>query len=148
MILDTLLRSHHYEELHPLFSRAFALLRSMDLQGLDPGRHEIDGERLYLSIDHEHGRGHAHARLEHHRRYIDIQVCIEGDERIGWMPVECCQDRDGQFDSSRDVGFFLEEPHTWMTLRPGTFTIFFPADAHAPLAGAGPVKKAVVKVLV
>lgn len=148
MVLDTLQRSHHYQELHPLFARAFAFLRSVDLDALGTGRHEIDGDRLYVSVDHEPGRGQQLVRLEHHRRYIDIQVCIDGDEQIGWMPVECCQDRDGEFDTDRDVGFFLEEPRTWMTLRPGTFTIFFPADAHAPLAGAGPVKKAIVKVLV
>lgn len=148
MILDTLQRAHHYEELHPQFARAFALLRSMDLAALDPGRHEIDGDRIYLSIDHVTGRGTGGARLEHHRRYIDIQVAIEGDEYIGWMPVECCQDRDGEFDAERDVGFFLEEPHSWLTLRPGTFAIFFPADAHAPLAGTGAIKKAIVKVLV
>ena len=148
MILDTLQRAHHYEELHPQFARAFALLRSMDLTVLDAGRHEIDGDRIYLSIDHAAGRGTGGARLEHHRRYIDIQVAIEGDEYIGWMPVVCCQDRDGEFDAERDVGFFLEEPHSWLTLRPGTFAIFFPADAHAPLAGSGAIKKAIVKVLV
>lgn len=148
MILDTLGRAHHYQELHPQFARAFALLAELDLARLDAGRHEIDGDRLYLSIDHESGRGRDGARLEHHRRYIDIQVCLEGDEQIGWMPVDCCQKRDGEFDGARDVGFFLEEPHSWVTLRPGTFAIFFPADAHAPLAGSGAVKKAVVKVSV
>lgn len=148
MILDTIQRSHHYEELHPLFARAFGMLRSLDLAALAAGRHEIDGDRLYLSIDHVQGRTPAGARLEHHRRYIDIQVCIEGEDRIGWMPVECCQNRDGAFDPTLDVGFFLEEPHSWLTLRPGTFAVFFPADAHAPLAGAGAVKKAIMKVLV
>ncbi len=147
MILDTVARAHHYVDLHPQFARAFAFLRDLDLAALHPGRHEIDGDRIYLSIDHVEGRGGA-ARLEHHRRYIDIQIAIEGDERIGWMPVECCQDRDGPFDATRDIGFFLEEPHSWLTLRPGTFAIFFPADAHAPLAGTGPIRKAIVKVLV
>jgi len=148
MILDTLARAHHYLDLHPQFARAFSCLKDLDLAALAPGRHDIDGDRIYLSIDHVEGRGAAGARLEHHRRYIDIQVAIEGDEQIGWMPVECCQDRDGEFDATRDVGFFLEEPHSWLTLRPGTFAIFFPADAHAPLAGTGPVGKAIVKVLV
>ena len=148
MILDALPRAHHYVDLHPQFARAFAFLRDTDIGALAPGRHDIDGERLYLSIDREPARGRSRARLEHHRRYIDIQLALEGDELIGWMPVECCQDRDGEFDTSRDVGFFLEEPHSWVTLRPGTFAIFFPADAHAPLAGEGMIKKAIMKVLV
>jgi beta-galactosidase beta subunit len=35
---------------------------------------------------------------------------------------------------------------TWVAVPPGSFAIFFPHDAHAPLGGEGRVKKAVVKV--
>ena len=51
-------------------------------------------------------------------------------------------------DPAKDVGFFAEEPSTWLTLQPMHFAVFFPADAHAPLGGSGPVKKAILKVLV
>lgn len=148
MILDVLDRGHHYLEMHPLFGKAFAFLRNTDLMQLAPGRHDIEGDRLYVSIDQEVGRGHEGARLEHHRRYIDIQVCLEGDEQIGWLPLGCCNERTEPFDPARDVGFFKERPHSWISLTPGTFAVFFPADAHAPLAGTGPVRKAIVKVMV
>ena len=148
MILDVRERGHHYAELHPLFPRAFAFLRDTDLAALAPGRHAIDGDRLFVSVDHTDGRGRDGARLEHHRRYIDIQVCIDGDEQIGWLPLGCCNRRAGEFDTDRDVGFFDDLPHSWISLTPGTFAVFFPADAHAPLAGIGPVRKAVVKVFV
>ena len=148
MILDIVDRGHHYADMHPLFGRAFEFLRATDVDALPPGRHELEGERLYLLIDDVVGRGRADARLEHHRRYIDIQLCLSGDEHIGWLPLGCCNKRDGEFDAARDIGFFNDAPQTWIHLAQGTFTIFFPADAHAPLAGAGPVRKAVLKVLV
>jgi beta-galactosidase beta subunit len=46
------------------------------------------------------------------------------------------------------VGFFYDRPTTWLTLSAGQFAVFFPEDAHAPLAGQGGVHKAVVKVAV
>ena len=148
MILDVLERGHHYADLHPLFGRAFDFLRGTDLSALPPGRHELEGERLYLSIDAAVGRGREHARLEHHRRYIDIQLCLSGEEHFGWLPRGCCNIRDGEFDPTLDIGFFADEPQMWIPLAQGNFVIFFPADAHAPLAGTGPVRKAVMKVLV
>jgi len=43
---------------------------------------------------------------------------------------------------------FADQPSTFVSVPPGSFTIFFPHDAHAPLAGPGRLKKAVVKVAV
>lgn len=148
MILDALERAHHYFDLHPQFARAFEFILSTDLTVMTPGRHPIDGDRIYVSIDHVEGKGPGGVRLEHHRRYIDIQVCIEGTDGIGWTPLDWCRQRAGDFDHERDLGFCDERPQSWVTLRPGTFAIFFPADAHAPLGGNGHLKKAIVKVLI
>ena len=108
----------------------------------------MDGDRLYLSIDHTQGRGRDRARLEAHRRYIDIQYTIEGDEEIGWMPLADCGAPATGFDESRDIGFFDRRPTTWLSVPQGTFVVFYPEDAHAPLAGRGAIKKAIMKVAV
>ncbi len=148
MILDDLDQAVRYAWIHPAFPRAFEFLRTADLPPLAPGRHEIQGERIYLSIDHEDGRGESGAKLECHRRHIDIQLAIQGDERIGWAPLASCRSPEGMFDESRDIGFFSDRPATWLALPPGRFAVFFPTDAHAPLAGTGRVKKAIVKIRV
>ena len=148
MILDTLANAARYAGLHPCFARAFEFLATADLAALAPGRHEIDGDRLYVSVDHKDGRGEDGARLEAHRRYIDIQYTIDGDELIGWMPLARCRAPDGAFDEAKDVGFFADRPSTWVSVPPGSFTIFFPHDAHAPLGGLGRLKKAIVKIAV
>lgn len=148
MVLDTLANASRYAGLHPAFPRAFAFLGSTDLSALPPGRHTIDGDRMYVSIDHKDGRGREGARLEAHRRYIDIQVTIDGDEEIGWMPLAACESASAGFDESKDVGFFDGRVTTWLAVPRGTFAIFFPDDAHAPLAGRGLLKKAIVKIAV
>lgn len=146
MVIDDLAQAERYTALHPGFGPAFAFLRTTDLAALTPGRHEIAGDGIYVSIDHVEGRGRAGARLEHHRAHIDIQLTIAGDEQIGWRPLASCEAPAGAFDPSRDVGFYADPPDTWLSLPPGTFAIFFPEDAHAPLGGTGPVRKAVIKI--
>ena len=147
MIIDAVAFCHDYTSLHPLFERAFRFLADTDLRAFAPGRHPVDGDRMYLSIDHAQGRGREGARLEAHRRYIDIQYTIEGDEEIGWMPIGESGPA-GPFDDTRDIGFFDRRPTTWLAVPQGTFVVFFPHDAHAPLAGRGGLKKAIMKVAV
>lgn len=148
MVLDVLQQWERYTALHPALARAFDFLRDTDLASLAPGRHEIDGDALYVSIDHVDGRGRDGARLECHRAHIDVQVTIDGDEQIGWRPLAECRTADGAFDSARDVGFYSDRPDTWLIVPRGTFAIFFPDDGHAPLAGSGAVRKAIVKIRV
>ena len=148
MVLDHVGRAAQYAQLHRAFARAFEYLRANDLAALTPGRHEIEGDEIYLSVDHVDGRGREGARLEAHRRHIDIQLTLAGVEQIGWRPLAACEQPDGAFDPGRDIGFFRDRPETWLVVPPGTFAIFFPEDAHAPLAGNGAVRKAIVKIRV
>ena len=146
MVLDTLSMAGRYAALHPLFAAAFDFLATVDLSTLPPGRISLQGDRLFVSIDHVEGRGLEDARLEAHRRYIDIQVTIAGTEIIGWRPLAHCLVPDGPFEPARDIGFFSDRPETWLVVPENHFVIFFPDDAHAPLAAEGPLKKAIIKV--
>jgi biofilm protein TabA len=152
MILDTLDHLERYVALHPSFARAFAFVAAADWAALAPGaagvRHAIDGERIYVLIDEKDGRGRDGARFEAHRRYVDIQVTLGGAEEIGWRPLADCRQPAGPFDAAKDIVFFEDRADTWLSVPPGSFAIFFPSDAHAPLAGRGPLKKAVVKIAV
>lgn len=148
MILDTLARADRYCALHPLFARAFAFLRSADLQALAPGRHEVQGERLFAIVEACAGRTRAEAKLECHRRYIDIQLVLQGIDEMGWKPVAACLDPATDYDAARDIRFFNDAPSSWIATPPGAFCLFFPDDAHAPLVSAGTIRKVVVKIAV
>jgi YhcH/YjgK/YiaL family protein len=148
MILDALSKWPRYAPVHPGFRQAFDALSRPGLLSLPAGRHELDGERLYLLIDDRDGRGRDGARLEAHRTYIDIQLTLAGAEEIGWRPLDACARQAGEFDTARDIVFFDDRPDTWVAVPVQHFAVFFPEDAHAPLGGHGALRKAIVKVAV
>ncbi len=147
MLLDVLAEAHRYYPLQPRLQAGFEYLRSTDLQSLPLGKHAIDGDHLFVIVAEDEGRGTAGARLEAHRKYADIQTVVFGSDLIGWRPASACAQISEAYDESRDVMFYAEQPSCWVPLLPGWFSVFYPADPHAPLAGQGVVRKAVVKVL-
>lgn len=148
MILDDLSQAARYTALHPGFALGFKFLARTDLATLEGGRHEIDGDRVFALINRDPGRGHSGARLEAHRKYIDIQFLVVGSEEIGWRPTGECTSLTDPYIDERDIMFFGDAPWGWIPLPVGKFMIFYPADAHAPLASTGDNVKAVIKVAV
>jgi biofilm protein TabA len=152
MIFDRLEESAKYRRLHPGFDAAFDLLQSTPFDELSPGRHEVMGDTLVLIFEQVEGRGRDASRLESHRKYIDVQFVVptkgSGSEEIGWRSKPLCQDVAQAYDKEKDIEYYGDCPELWFKVPPGYFAVFFPDDAHAPLAGSEKVVKAVVKVAV
>lgn len=146
MVLAKLTEADRYAGLHPLFACAFGFLRNTDLNALAPGKHAVQGEQVFALVEACAGRTRADAKLECHRRYIDIQLVLEGIDEMGWKPLAQCTDPATDYDAARDIRFFNDAPDTWVATPPGAFCLFFPDDAHAPLVGTGSIRKVVVKV--
>jgi YhcH/YjgK/YiaL family protein len=147
MIVDQLSRIGRYQGLHARFPQMFTALEGLSTASAE-GRMEIDGDRLWASVARGVGRGREAARLECHRQYIDVQVVLAGTEMVGWRPLDDCRQVAQAYDPGQDIAFFGDRPEVWLKMGPGMFAIFFPEDAHAPLAGKGTVLKAVGKVAV
>ena len=148
MILATIEMAHRYANCHSGLSRGFEFLQTTKLEELVDGKHEIDGERLFAIVAHDQGRGREGAFFEAHRKYIDIQYVVSGNEVIGWQPLASCHSIKQEYDATTDLAFFFDRPQSWFEVLPRSFAVFFPEDAHAPLAATGPVHKVVLKVAV
>ncbi|HEY3326819.1 MAG TPA: YhcH/YjgK/YiaL family protein [Novimethylophilus sp.] len=146
MILDHLANANRYTTLHALFPCAFEFLTSTDLRALAPGRYPIEGDRLFAIVEAVAGRSREAAKLECHRKYIDIQLVLDGVDEMGWKPVRDCRQPVADYSAERDIRFFRDAPTSWIATPPGAFCIFFPEDAHAPLVGAGSIRKVVLKI--
>ncbi len=146
MILATLAEAERFFAQHRLFAQAFAFLRGTDMLSLEPGRHGVQGDELFAIVEACAGRTRAEAKLECHRRYIDIQLVLEGVDEMGWRPLAECRKPATDYDAARDIRFFDDPPSSWIATPAGSFCIFFPEDAHAPLVGEGMIRKVVMKI--
>lgn len=148
MILDSLIHASVYKSLHHGFAQAFDFLQRTDWDSVSDGKIELQSDALFVIVASDIGRGRQASPLEVHQRYIDIQYVISGHENCGWSPLMDCRHLSHAYDPARDIAFFSDSPQSWLDLASGQFAIFFPHDAHAPLAGSGALRKAVVKVQV
>lgn len=149
MIIDRIDAMEGYSALHPLFPKAFALLRDPATMKLPDGRHLLDGERIIALVSTYASKPRAPVSWEAHRRYIDIQVVLSGEELCGWAPIAQLT-ADGAYSEETDYAPFSGSG-TFLTLRPGLFAVFFPRDGHAPGLAVDEsiaVRKLVLKVLI
>ena len=147
MILDSLKNKELYATLHPRFRKVFDFIESHDVAQLECGRHDIDGDEIFVNVQEIDLRDRNQARIELHRKYIDIQLLLEGpDETFGWSPKSECKAAEGEFDVEKDVQFFTDTPQCFYTVAKGQFTILYPEDGHAPMLGEGHVKKCIFKI--
>jgi len=148
MILDHLTRAACYYGLSPRIEKALRFLSAQDLEKMPDGRIEIDGESLYANVfGYETKAGTAGGVWEVHRRYLDIQCLIAGVEKIGYADLASLKVTQA-YDETKDCEL-LKGRGQFFKLRPRSFVVFFPQDAHMPGRAAGrpaPVRKVVVKV--
>jgi len=147
MIIDTISNASKYFKVHPLFEKAFEYINNTDLINMSDGKYEIDAD-LKAIFSNKNGMEEAEsiAKFECHNKHIDIQLCINGTEKLGWKPREKCTVDKGGYNEEKDVQFYSDEPDMYFQLTDGQFAIFFPEDVHAPMIGNGPIKKLVIKV--
>ncbi len=146
MVLDSLKNSGKYFSLNPYFKQAFDYLAVNDLSKSEPGKIILDGDNLYISVMEIEGKKPENAKMEAHKKYIDIQIVLEGVETMGWLPLDNCQEELEPYNEQKDIIFYKDKPTAYVVVNPGEFTIFFPEDGHAPAIGNGPIKKAVIKI--
>jgi biofilm protein TabA len=148
MIIDTLQNASKYFSVHPLFAKAFEYIQKTDMDTIEIGKYEIDGDNLKAIFSDKKGMTAAEsiAKFECHKKHIDIQLCINGVEQIGWKPREKCKIENGSYNPDKDVQLYNETPDMYFQLTGGQFAILFPEDVHAPMIGDMEIKKLVIKV--
>lgn len=119
---------------------------------LADGIYPIDGEEIFVNQHRYETQSRGACRWESHRRYIDLQFCLEGSEVIDVINRDYLVD-DGSYDDEKDLLFHRdpEASKEFLSLRmtPGKMAIFTPSDAHRPKVahpGSSPVRKFVVKI--
>ncbi len=146
MILDSLENSSRYESLNPYFKLAFDYIKKTDWNKMEPGKIVLDGENCYINFMEATGKTPDIAKFETHKAYLDIQVPINVTEQMGFMPAEDLTQPDAPYNEEKDYTLFSDKGGDLLTVKPMSFTVFWPWDGHQPCIGEGTWRKLVVKI--
>ena len=135
-------------EKNPNYIKALEYIKNTDLNSLEPGKHFIDGDNLFVNINDSALKTPEQARLEVHDKYIDIQIPLSKDESFGVKPRSECREPDGEFNTEKDILFYKDKDWKTVSVKAGEMIVFAPETAHAPLIGEGSIHKAIFKVKV
>ena len=114
------------------------------------GRYVID-ENTYVNIDVYNTKDFNNCKLEAHKKYIDIQMLLTGNERLDYINTDGLKVSE-EYDENRDIMFFEtpDIPLNSVQLTPYNFALIYPHEAHMPQINYNnkthSVKKAVVKI--
>lgn len=139
-----------YASLHPAFPKAFAEMRRILAEGAEDGRITLDGDSLFINVQSYTSKPESDCGFEAHKRYIDVQLILEGEEIIGYESADRLT-LTREYDESADYMLYaLGGEYDKIRLTRGDFVILFAEEPHAPAIAAdtpAPVRKAVVKIL-
>lgn len=148
MIIANLADCERYEALHPKLKMLFDYVKTHNLLTMPVGRVAIEGDNVFVNIDDSLMQPAEERPLEVHRRYMDVQFPLSCAEQFGWKPLSALTTEPSvPYDAQRDIAFYKEEAQAYVSAQPRQFYILFPEDAHAPIVGQGPIRKAVGKIL-
>ena len=114
------------------------------------GRYELI-DKDFANVETYTTKALQDGKFEAHNNYIDIQILLEGKERIYYTSTSSVS-VETPYDEQRDIKFYADkiDKFDYVTLDGTNFAMIFPHEAHAPQVSASDkqteVKKVVVKV--
>lgn len=147
MQIGRVYQSERIEAIHHAFKQLFEFVKSTDFDKLPLGKIEVDGENLFImNLDIKQGADFETQPLEMHRKYIDVHILLDGDENIGWKPIEEIENYTQEYNEDGDCALSDDKSRFFVELHPGEYCIVFPEDPHAPAISNGRIRKLIGKV--
>jgi len=150
MVIDTLNNCEQYYVFGEKFKKAFEFLKNNDISQLELGRHDIDGDHVFILVQEYTSKTIDNCGFEAHKIYADVHYVKEGFEYLGYAPLNRVSNPITEYDDKADATFYEKECE-YVLLQANDIAIVFPGDVHMPQKRAlVPVKvrKACIKVRV
>ena len=148
MIYDIIANKDLYTAMGDKYVKAFAFIENAMKNGVETGRHDIDGDEVYANVSAYETK--ADGVYEAHKNYIDLQFVLEVHEQIFWKNIKDCEITK-EYEADGDYMLLNAEEPVVLDMPAGSFAILYPEDVHAPgraYRAASAVKKIVVKIKV
>jgi len=139
-----------YDEVRIKYPDIYQYISSTQFVKIEDGRYDINGN-TYVNIETYTTESFEHRRYESHRRYIDLQCVLSGEENLYVHDIKTlvpCTD----YDIEKDIIFYKRdykmEP---IKLNPQICVELYPNDGHMPCVmfdKPRKIRKAVFKILI
>ncbi len=147
MIFDRIENINNYKNLGNVYT-GLKFLAETDFAKIPVGKYELDGKNIYYMVQSYETKPDK-TISEAHKKYIDIQYIVKGEEVIAVAPIQ----------TEKTLTDFNEEKDVWhyecatqpLVLKEGDFMVLYPSDLHLPGKAVDEpceVLKVVVKVRV
>ncbi len=147
MIYDKIENLKIYQNTHEHFIDVLRFMNSEPVSTLPDGKYDINDQGSFAIIETYETKDVADCFIECHRKYIDVQVVIEGIENVGVCHRSACDE--DEYNEEKDFQKLTGDAEM-LTLGAGSFMVFYPDDGHMPKVryrdNSDTVKKIVFKV--
>lgn len=138
------------EEISERVDAALRHLLNLRVSRADVGKYEVD-ENFFYMVQSYRTRSEELCQYESHKKYIDIQILVDGTERIDIADISRLTVKN-DYDEKKDVTFW-ENPKRAMhvVMHQGDYVILYPENAHKAMISAkdeNEVLKIVGKILI
>lgn len=144
MIIDSVDNILMYEPLVKGFSKG--VKAALGIESKADGRYEFEGG--YFMIQTGETKRMEEGTFEAHRKYIDIQILLDGCEELVWSDIRNLN-TSVPYDEKKDVERLDGKKDHHMLISKGMFYIAFPHDGHKAVSHIEEkhlYKKVVIKI--
>lgn len=146
MIVDKFCNIRKYESLIDNLDCGLKAIENVDK--LEIGRYEFD--KGYFLIQEGNTIPLDEGLFETHKKYIDVQIIVDGQEEIAWLPLDELR-QENIYDEVSDKQKFKGDHLHHMTITKDMFWVAFPWDGHQAISHVDNkhhYKKIVLKLLI
>lgn len=126
MIVDKLKNIELYKSMIPNLESGLEAIKDQ-MDKMETGRYEFDGG--FFMVQKGESKPMAEGLFEAHRKFIDIQIIVRGDEEIAWAELEDTTEKTA-YDEVKDAAYYEASEKHSLYVSEGMFYIAFPHDAH------------------
>ena len=147
MVYDSLDNLETYKGLSADIYDALVFLKNADPE-IENGVHQLNPRVWAIVSEYETLKENPYG-YEAHRRFIDIQFLLKGQEMVCSLPLEKLKETQAYNPDSDCALYAAEAEPQKLPIGDGYFAILFPQDGHMPnlcIGSPSPVKKVVIKI--
>ncbi len=130
-----------------LYAKLFEFFDSHSLEELAKmeGKVVIDSDKLFVNFMTKKLKNIQDARLEVHNKYIDLQLVLQGAERIGLLERNACKNVSEDRLAEKDTLLYSDKYTEFVELQQGSYVVLDTDCAHAPCVKIGDCDGEVIK---